>query len=494
MRIAVGSLKQESNTFAPADSDLEFFRADTFVAGPDVLEFGGRTRVELSGFLNVLRARRAAAVPLIAAHACSGGPLRRDAFDALAGDLLARLRAALPVDAVLLSLHGALVLSDHPDGDGLILRAVRDLVGPEVPVAASLDLHGHITPEMVDAADLLVGFKKYPHTDMYETGERTAALLLARLDGRVRPAMAMAKRHMLVSPVGTTTEIPPFQDLMNRTEALEAARQILAGSLFPVQPWLDVPDLGFAAVVVSDGDREAARRVAEDLCEEAWRRRSDFAPNLVSVDEAVRRALDAAEGPIVVGDSGDAPSGGSAGDSSAVLSALLAHGADRAGKTTLLTLVDAPAVQAAVAAGVGAELTVPLGHTVSRGHGRPVTVTGTVRALGDGRYTMTGPAMTGATVHMGRTAVFEVGRIHVVLMERPTIEWDPALYRSMGEEPSRAGVVFVKSPSHFRVSYRPFAAEVIVAESPGANCCNMTKLTFRHVTRPLYPIDEDGSE
>lgn len=493
MRIALGSLKQESNTFAPTDSDLEFFRADTLVAGADVLEFGRRTRVELSGFLDALAERGATPVPLIAAHACSGGPLRRDAFDVLVGDLLQRLRAALPVDAVLLSLHGALVLADHSDGDGLVLRAVRDLVGPEIPVAASLDLHAHVTPEMVTGADLLIGFKKYPHTDMYQTGERTAALLLARLDGRVRPVMAMAKRHMLVSPVSTTTETPPFQDLMNRTEALEADRRILAGSLFPVQPWLDVPDLGFAAVVVTDGDSAAARRVAEDLCEEAWRRRREFAPSLVSLDEAVQRALGAARGPVVIGDSGDAPSGGSAGDSNAVLRTLLAHGADLSGKTVLLTLVDAPAVQAACAAGVGAEITTPLGHTVSRDHGRPITVTGTVRALGDGRYTMTGPGMTGVTMHMGRTAVLAVGRVQVVLMERPTIEWDPALYRSVGEEPSGADVVFVKSPSHFRVSYRPFAAELIVAESPGANCCNMAKLLFRHVTRPLYPIDEDGS-
>jgi len=441
----------------------------------------------------VLAERAATPVPLIAARAGSGGPLRHDAFEVLLDDLLARLRAALPVDAVLLSLHGALVLDDHPDGDGLVLRAVRNLIGPDVPVAASLDLHAHVTPEMVANADILLGFKKYPHTDMYETGARTARLLLARLDGHARPVMAMAKRHMLVSPVSATTEMPPFQDLMNQTTALETDGRILAGSLFPVQPWLDVPDLGFAAVVVTDRDPMTARSVAEELCEEAWRRRAEFAPKLPSLDEAVRCALGAARGPVVIGDSGDAPSGGSAGDSTAVLRTLLAHGADRSGRTALLTLVDAPAVQAAHAAGVGTQITMRLGHTVSRDQGSPLTVVGRVCVLGDGEYTMTGPGMTGVTMHMGRTAVLAVGGIRVVLMERPTSEWDPALYRSVGQEPSQMDVVFVKSPSHFRVAYRPLAATLIIAESPGANCCDMTKLRFRHVTRPLYPLEEDGS-
>jgi len=490
MRIAVATFKQETNTFAPGPSDLDWFKADTFVAGEDVLGLARGPRIELAGFLDVFAERGVTPVPLVGAHACSGGPLRHAAFDAILDDLLRRLRAAMPVDAVLLSLHGALVLDDHPDGDGLVLQAVRQLVGPAVPVAASLDLHGHITPEMARSADILVGYKTYPHTDMYETGERTARLLLRRLGGEVQPVTEIAKRHLLLSPSGTTTDAPPFRGLMDRTVALEAAGNILAGSLFPVQPWLDVPDLGFAAVVVVDRDRAAARRAAEGLCDEAWRRRDEFAPNLPSLDDAIGRALAAPRGPVVIGDSGDAPSGGSAGDHAAVLHALLVRGVDRSGKTALLTLVDAPAVRAAHAAGVGAAITVPLGHTVNRAGGSPVTVTGTVHTLADGTFTMTGPGMTGVTVRQGRIAVLAVGGISILLRELPTLEWDPGLFRSVGLEPSQADLVFVKSPSHFRVSYRPIAAELLIAETPGANCCNMEKLVFRHVTRPLYPLDK----
>ena len=492
MRVAVGGLSQESNTFVPMKSDLEVFRARTLLRGDAVLDFARRTRVELTGFLDVLARGGAAPMPLIEAQGGASGPLRRVAFDTLLGELLARLRAAMPVDGVLLSLHGALVLEDHPDGDGLVLQAVREAVGPDVPVAASLDLHGHITALMADQADILVGYKKYPHTDMYETGARTARLLLGRLARRLGPVTVHAKRHMLLSPVGATTDAPPLRDLMDRTEALESSGDILAGSLFPVQPWMDIPDLGFAAVVVADRDRDRARAVAESLCDEAWRRRAEFAPNLVPLDEAIRLGLAAARGPVVIGDSGDSPTGGSAGDNNGVLRALLAHHAERSGKTVLLTLADAPAVAAAHAAGVNAELTVPLGHTVSRDDGRPLTVTGRVQTLGDGDFTMTGPGMTGVRQSMGRTAVLAIGGIHIVLMERPTIEWDPALHRSVGQDPTSMDVVFVKSPSHFRVSYRPFAAELMIAATPGPNCCDMSKLKFHNVTRPLYPLDDPG--
>jgi microcystin degradation protein MlrC len=489
VRIAVGSLKQESNTFSPITSDLEFFDADTRLGGEEILPFARRTRIELSGFLNALEDVGATPVPLTAAHACSGGPLVREAFETLLEDLLARLRRALPVDAVLLALHGALVLEDDPDAEALILRAVREVVGPSIPIAVSLDLHGHITPQMVAGADILVGFKKYPHTDMYETGGRTARLLLDRLAKRIRPTMALAKRHMILSPVRTNTDVPPFKDLMARTEALEADGRVLAASLFPVQPWLDVPDLGFAALVVTDDDPHGARRIADALADDAWARRAECDPHLAPLEDAIERGLAARCGPVVIGDSGDAPSGGAQGDSNAVLRALLARGVDRSGRTALLTLVDAPAVRAAHQAGVGAHVTLALGHSISREQGHPVPVAGVVRMLGDGRYRITGPGMTGVLVSLGRTAVLAAGGIQILLAERPTMEWDPGLYRSVGLEPSEMDLVFVKSPSHFRVAYGPLATELIMAETPGPTCCNMHKLQFRRATRPLYPFD-----
>lgn len=490
MRIAVGSLLQETNTFAPVSSTLESFAAYYLLHGEEVLTGYGDARVEVPGFLHVLRAAGATPVPLLAAWAGSGGPLTRAAFDALLGELLDRLRAALPVDGVLLALHGALATEDEPDADGAILAAVRAVMGPRIPIAASLDLHGHVTRRMVEHANVLVGYHEYPHTDMYETGVRAATLLLETLGGRRHPVLALAKRPMIVSAVAARTTDGPLKDVAAAARAMEAAGRILDAAIFPVQPWLDVPELGFAALVVADGDGAAAQAAADELADLAWARRSRFEPDLVTLDAAIHTGLDAQDGLTVVADAGDAPTGGAAADSAAVLRALLACGADRAARLTYLTLCDAGAAQAATAAGVGHDVTLRVGHAVSVNDGEPIEVTGRVRTLSDGSYRLTGAGATGLEMHMGLTAVLAIGSIRLAIRSLPAMEWDAAMYDAVGLDPREAALVFVKSPSHFRVSFGPLAARVLVADTPGPTRANLRAVPFTRVTRPLYPLDE----
>lgn len=489
MRIAVGSMMQESNTFSPVPTGVDEFAADYLWYGDELLEGYQAARVEGSAFLDALREAGATPVPLLAAHACSGGPVTRAAFDHLLGELTARLRSALPVDGVLLALHGAMLVEDDPDAEGAILAAVRAVVGPTVPVAASLDLHGHITPRMVEQADILVGYQAYPHIDMYETGARTAALLLDTLRGRRRPAMALAKRHMILSPTSTRTVEGEFKRLMADAQAMERSGRVLAASLFPVQPWLDIPDLGYAALVVTDNDAAGARAAAEEMAGAAWAVRDRFEPDLVPLAEAIRIGLQAPDGPTVVGDTGDAPSGGSVGESAAVLRELLAQGADRSGRASYLTLCDAEAARQAAAAGIGAEVTLRVGHKRVPSEGDPVLVTGRIKALTDGRAVMKGPGATGMIVNTGLTAVLLVGDIHLLLTSNPVMEWDPAIYYGVGLDPTDAALVFVKSPSHFRVTYQPLAKRLFMANTPGPTQCNMRSLKFSRVTRPLYPLE-----
>jgi microcystin degradation protein MlrC len=486
VRIAIGSIIQEGNTFAPTPTGLEAFAADYLWYGEELLGGYHDMRVEVAGFLDVLRAAGATPVPLLAAHACSGGPLTRAALDHLVSELVVRLRAALPLDGVLLALHGAMVVEDDPDAEAAILAAVRAAVGQGVPIAASLDLHGHITPRMLEHATILIGYQEYPHIDMYETGERTARLLLDTLRGRLRPALALAKRPMIVSPVNARTTDGPLRRVVDAARRMERDGRVLAASLFPVQPWLDVPDLGFAALVVADGDAAAAQAAAEQLAEMAWDARAEFEPDIVPLAEAIRIGL-GSEGTTVVGDAGDAPSSGAAADHAAVLRELLAHGA---GRPTYLTLRDAAAAAACAEAGLGAEIGLTVGHALTHAQGQPVAVRGRVCALTDGRYRMQGPGAAGSPMNMGPTAVLAIGDIRLVLRSLPSIEWDPSLYRSVGLEPADAALVFVKSPGHFRVSYAPLARRMLVADTPGAARPNVRALRFSRVTRPLYPLDE----
>ena len=325
-RVAIGSLMQETNTFVPFATTLRTFEAFYLHRGEEMLSRYGAARVEVPAFLSVFREAGVEVVPTIAAHAGASGIAARADFEVLLGEMLARLRAAGRLDGVALALHGAMVVEDEPDAEAEIVRRVREVVGPGVPIGVSLDLHGHITAAMLQPGVFYVGYREYPHIDMWETGERVARLLLDAISGRRRPVMALAKRHMIVSAVCATTGAEPLASIVRAARGHEAAGACLHASIFPVQPWLDVPDLGFAALVCADGDEASAQRVADDLAARAWEARHGFEPDLVPLDEAIRTGL-SGSGTTVVSDIGDSPSGGAAADSAAVLSALLRLGA-----------------------------------------------------------------------------------------------------------------------------------------------------------------------
>jgi microcystin degradation protein MlrC len=487
MRIAVGSLMQEANTFVPFRTDLDTFRSVYLHRGAEMLTGYGAARVEVPAFFDVLREANIEPVPLLAAHAGSSGPVTRAAFDMLVSEMEQRLRDAGPLDALLLALHGAMLVEDNPDAEGEIIERMRAILPAAMPIGVSLDLHGHITPRMLQPGTFLIGYREYPHIDMYETGERVARLMLDTLAGRRRPQMALAKRHMLVSPVNARTGEPPLSDVVAAARAMEDTGRVLHATLFPVQPWIDVPDLGFAALVCADGDVEVAQAAAEELVTMAWDARHAFIPDLIPLEEAVRIGL-ASEGTTVIGDTGDGPSGGAAGDNTAVLRELLAAGADKAGRLSYCALVDAEAVAQAAAAGIGATVTLSVGHKLTC-DGEPVTITGRVRTLTDGVFTQHDAGMQGIEANFGPTAVIAIGDIRLALRSLPSFEWDTGMYTSVGLPLRHAAMIFVKSSSHFRVAFSPHADRVLAADTPGATAGNMRRLQFHNVTRPLYPVD-----
>jgi microcystin degradation protein MlrC len=427
-------------------------------------------------------------VPTLSAYAASGGPLTRATFDTLVGELVDRIARSAPLDGVLVALHGAMTVEDEPDAEGEIIERIRAVLPPRTPLGISLDLHGHITPRMLQPDTFLIGYREYPHIDMFETGQRVARLLLDRLAGRVNPVMALAKVPMIVSPVKARTGDAPLNAVVAAARRMEAEGRVLHASLFPVQPWLDVPDLGFAAVVCTDGDVAAAQAAADELADMAWQARARFEPELSPLEDAVRIGL-AAEGTTVIADGGDAPSSGAAADNVTVLATLLRLGADRAGRLSYLTLCDAQTAGEAARSGVGSTVTLAVGHKLSRGDGAPLTVTGQVRTVTDGRFIMYDAGANGMEARFGLTAVLAIGDLRLALRSLPSLEWDTGTFCSVGLDPRRAALVFVKSPSHFRTAYAPLAARILVANTPGPACSDMRQLRFSRVTRPLYPLD-----
>jgi microcystin degradation protein MlrC len=331
-----------------------------------------------------------------------------------------------------------------------------------------------------------IGYREFPHIDMYETGYRAARLLVDWINGKVRPVMALSKRHMVFSPDSARTGAPPLSDIVAEGRAMEARGEVLHVSLFPVQPWIDTPDLGFAALVCAQS-KEAAQRAADRLAKMAWDRRTEFEPSVTPLEDIIRIGL-CEPGLTAASDAGDSPSGGGAGDSTAVLEALLQAGADRAERITICTICDAEAAAEAARAGVGKSVTLKVGHKRS-GLGDPLTVTGTVKVISDGTYVLEGPGGNGMLGEMGLTVVLAIGSIRLNLRSIPHFEWDLGIHKSVGLDPARAALVFVRSPAHFRASYAPIAARIFLADTPGPTCLNMRRIPFTKVTRPFYPLD-----
>ena len=488
MRIAIAQIIQESNSFAPFMTTREHFAAQYIRTGEAVFDELGAGLVEITGMRQVLSDAGAEVIPLLATHGSCGGPLTRDCFNSLLEDLLGELGKAGALDGVLLALHGSMAAEDENDCESETLEKVRTLLPAGTPVGVSLDLHGHVTPRMLQDDVFFVGYGAYPHIDMFETGARTARILCDRLAGKVRPVMALAKRPMIISPVNGRTTEGPMTAVVAEARRMEAEGEVLAASYFMVQPWLDFEDIGFAALVCADGDAAAGQAAADKLADMTWDLREALLPNLTSLEKTIQIGL-AGPGTTIVGDCGDAVSGGAGGDNATVLRTLLALGAHKAECLTYLTLVDAPTAAKAAEAGVGAKAVFRLGHSLSVNDGAPVTVTATVQEITDGVFIMEA-GLAGAETNFGLTAVLAIGALRVSVRSVGGLEWDTGQYSSVGLDLAKAGLVFVKSPSHFRATFGSHADRILTADTPGAARVNIREVAYKNVRRPIHPLDD----
>jgi microcystin degradation protein MlrC len=323
-----------------------------------------------------------------------------------------------------------------------------------------------------------VGYHTYPHIDMFETGQKAARLMLRTLDGKCRPTMAFRKLPLIIPPENAQTHRGPMHPLIRAAQALERGGKAEAVSIFPVQPWMDIAEMGCAVVAVTDNDPPAARRHADALARRLWDGKRDFEVKLTPVREAIAAALAMKSGLAVLAESSDSTGSGSPGDSTGVLKHLV-----RAPLTepAAIFLVDPAAVSRAAAAGVGATVTMKIGGAFDRKHSKPVKVTGYVRLISDGRWTARARGYnTGITTCMGRS---------VVLAEKSSMTVDPELFRSHGIDPAYCRIAVVKSPNGFRAAYEPIASAIYVVDTPGVSTSNLATIPFRRVPRPIYPLD-----
>jgi microcystin degradation protein MlrC len=489
MRIAVGQLWQETNTFNPLPTTRHHFEEWGVSYGAQLVEQMADTN-EMGGFIQSLRAwpERPEIVGLVRLPAWPAGTATHDTFRWLREEMVAAARRSLPLDGVLLALHGALVADGAPDVEGEFLDAGRAVIGPDVPLVATLDLHANVTERMVRAADALVLYHTAPHIDVFETGQRGAAVLRRILIDGARPVTAFQRLPMVVPAERANTQDPASVSFgfREQLQALEKRGAVLAAGLATVQPWLDIPDLASAVVIVTDADDTLARRECARLSHDVWDRRRDYLPQLVPIEEAVRRAH-RRRGLVVLSDSADSTTSGAPGDSTWLLRELLKYDWPR---PALVTLVSPEVVAESRRLGVGGEFDGQLGGVRDSRFSTPIPFRGRVAGLFEARFVMSGHLARNMPIDMGPSAVLRAGNVCVVVTSRSGPHFAPQLFQAAGIDPFAASVVVAKSPCGFRAAYAERAEEIMVVQAPGCAPSDFWNYEYRNRPRPLWPWDE----
>ncbi len=485
-RIFLFEFHQESNTFTPITAKLEDFYIGSVPEGPAGYKVMKAQTGMVRGMVDVLEeSPDVEVVPGIFLHAESGGRVQDAVFDRLWASLEHSLDAAGPVDAVCAALHGATCTESLDDACGVLLTRLREKVG-DAPIAAAFDLHANITGPVLAAANIICGYQTYPHTDFRETGRRAARLCLELLAGKplFRATVALP---MLLPPAGYGTSYGPFGQLSDRAKALVSDGVLLDYTLFPVQPWLDIPEIASRAVTFA-ATPEAAEAQARSLAEEFWGKKTEYHPPLVAVEEILETAKANTTGkPVVLVDAADSTNGGAAGDSPAVALKLLELAPEL---TAGMFVVDPAAADLAFATGVGNEAAFSVGACLTPGIPGPLKATGRVLSLHDGHFTCEGPAKRGKDNFIGKSAVVRFGNLDILVCRAGASSGDPQLMRHFGIEPTLCDLIVVKANTSFLEPYSKFTDLIYYADTPGAGASNLKQLQWKNLPEGLYPFEK----
>ena len=481
MRVFSASLATETNTFGPMPTSLASFRdRGYYPAGqhPD-------HRLYFSGPLWAARLRGKDRgwdlVEGMVAGAQPSGTTTRLAYETLRDEILRDLKAALPVDMVLLGLHGAMVADGYDDCEGDLLERVRQLVGPTVVVGAELDPHNHLTPQMLANADIMISFKEYPHTDVLERGLELVDLCAAMVDKRIRPTVAVVDTGMVVI---MHTSRNPARAFVDRLQSLEGHDGVLSLSVTHGFPWGDVPEMGTKLLVYTDNNQAQADALARQLADELIAMRDQLSPAYPGIDAALDEAMAFDGGPVVISDGSDNAGGGAASDSTFILRRMIERGIT---DSALGPMWDPIAARIASDAGIGARLPMRIGGKISPLSGDPLDLDCTVLALKP-NLIMTG--LAGTPTPMGDCALIEADGIQIVLTSLRNQAINTDLFTQLGCDLARKKIIVVKSSQHFHASYSKIARHVIYADAPGSVARDLNTLPYKRVRRPKWPLTE----
>lgn len=468
-RVAFGGFMHETNTFAPSKALYEDFERGwgplPFVRGDEIATRVGSINIGITGALNYAQAAGWEICPALWCGATPSAHVEASAYERIVSELIERIVAFGRLDGIYLDLHGAMVAEHIDDGEGELLKRLRLAVGPDVPIAVSLDLHGNITPEMVENADVMVGYRTYPHVDMAETGERTTAALDQIMQSGVRPAKALQTIPFLIPISWQATELEPCRSIYAKVAALETGN-VTSLSFFPAFPAADFGGCGPTVIAYAHSEN-AARGAAKAIASMVESLEDAFDGKVYTPIEGVRAAMAIAETaskPVVIADTQDNPGAGGDANTMGMLRALVECDAQDA---AIGLIYDPAAAAAAHAAKEGSSVTLTMGGTSGVAGDAPFTAEFLVEKISDGRFQTTGPYYGKSDMDVGLAACLRLGGVRVVVGSHKVQMADQSMYRFVGIEPTAMKILVNKSSVHFRADFVPIASAILVCAAPG---------------------------
>ncbi len=491
-RAVVAMMQHETNTFSPVPTPLSRFGTNgvDVPTGSKVTEAFGGTGTGIGAFLDIAAEAAMEIVTPVAGNAAPSGKVDADAYRFMTDAICAAV--ADGCDVCFLDLHGAMVPGGVPgagdDGEGPLLARIRELA-PDLPIAISLDLHANITPAIVDNCDVIVGFKTYPHIDMYQAGHHAGSIMVRALNGEITPVMQWGQRPILAQTLRMGHEDEPMGPLIEMARHAEA-NGLLAASVFGGFPLADIWGAGLSVVTVADGDAGLAADIRDQLLDAAWAEREEFMFSSEPLASTIDRAKQFSDGPTILLDHADNAASGGTQDTVAVLAEVLEQGLE---DVAMFAICDPEAVAIMEQAGVGATVTLDLGGkvdmpTIGR-QGEPLRLTGTVGALTDGVFEITAEMGKGTKAAMGPSARFDCGNVQVAVISRHTEPFDLGHLRSLGVDPEAKRYLILKSRIHFRAGFGEIAVREVPCDGVGVTSSDNGLFDFQNVRRPIFPLD-----
>ncbi|SLN12135.1 M81 family metallopeptidase [Oceanibacterium hippocampi] len=487
MRVLIAMMKHETNTFSPVRTDWARFGEWGRHEGTAVLDAYRGTGMPTGAYIELAEKMGAEIVTPIAAEAMPSGPVEADTYERLSAPILDAVRSGC--DLALLDLHGAMVARSTSDGEGTLLERIR-AIDPDLPIAVTLDLHCNLTARMVENCTALIGYKTYPHTDMYEVGKQIAEIVIGSMNGECRPVMSWGNVPLLSQTLRQGTDDEPMKSIIAMCRDAETEPGVLAATCFGGFALADMPDAGSSVIIVTDGDKALADRVRDRILARIWELREDFIYEHTPLEEAVAEAKTITDGPVILLDHADNCGSGATQDVMTAIAEVLRQGLE---DVAVAAVWDPEAVREMQAAGVGATVTLRLGGRSDMPSidetGAPLEVTGKVKVLTDGEWVVHGPMYTGVKVMMGPTAVLDTGKMQIVIVSRHHEPWDIGVFTSVGIQPEHKRYLLLKSRIHYRAGFAPIARHTMTLDGKGVTTSDNSLLEYENVRRPIFPLD-----